>query len=117
MGKVELGASVQMWTPGPSENVSAHFDGVLLFSVPFGSFETKPNSPLVYQFHDQDIFLELDMEKGQLSVIRRNLNLSGIDLVNGADIEFRVGDLTAVENVLLTARQGNRFVYPAPVVK
>jgi hypothetical protein len=27
MGKVELGASVQMWTPGPSENVSAYFDG------------------------------------------------------------------------------------------
>jgi PKD repeat protein len=116
MGKVELGASVQMWTPGPSETVSAYFDGILLFSVPFSSFETKPNSPLVYQFRDQDIFVELDMEKGQLAVIRRNLSLSGIDLQNGADLEFRVGDLTAVENVLLTAGQGNRFVYPAPVV-
>jgi PKD repeat protein len=115
MGKVEAVAMVEMATPGPSQNISAYFDGILLFSVPFSSFETSPKSPLVYKFHAKDVFVELDMEKGQLSVIRRNLSLSGMDLANGADMEFRVGSWATTENVLLTEGPGNRFVYPPPV--
>ena len=107
-GDVRWTADFVAVLPAADDLVAVHVDGILMFAQPFGSFTAEDAK---YVFNVKGNKLQLDFAAMELKVFRRDFRLDSLDSANGVDIEPSLGDETAIENITMEARAGNRLVY------
>jgi len=113
LGKVHLWADFGGEAPAPEEVVAIRFDGVELFSAPFSQFrQSLPSEP--YCWASRGMVVRLDFAEGLLFVSTPKMVLGGVDLSDGVEVEFSLGDDVGAENIPMTEAPGSRAVYLCP---
>lgn len=108
-GQAHVVANVTPGTPAPSDVIALYADGIELFSAPFSDFQLKKDS--LYEFKAKHVFVTLDSSTGKLTVIRRKMDLSGVDNSNGVQMEMHVGSAVGVEIITMQEEPGRKLGY------
>ena len=102
---IDFDASV----PSDDELVSITIDGIEVFAVTFSSFQ-QGKRPDVYRLIDDNLVVRLNFKKNRMFVLRKNLEVTGLDNSNGVDVCLQMG-IFSCDNIEMRAK---RLTYMRP---
>ncbi|MBZ5660539.1 MAG: PKD domain-containing protein [Acidobacteriia bacterium] len=109
---VKLTADFAGVTPQGNDVLAISADGVSLFAAPFSRFEVLPSDPNSFKLKlGNDAVVMLDLATPQITFVGRNLNMAGVDLSNGLDVQLTLGQAIAVDNVALVLKPSRQYIY------
>jgi hypothetical protein len=84
--------------PAKTDVIQIRIDGVTLASVPFADFR---HHRAVYEYKARGVEIEINFSRGKLEVELKRVDLSGIDLSDGADVQIAFGATIGSDHVSL----------------
>ena len=84
--------------PADTDHIQISIDGITLADVVFSDFHSHRT---VYEYETRRVEIEIKFSRGKLEVELRRVNLSGIDLSDGADVQIAFGSTIGSDHVPL----------------
>jgi PKD repeat protein len=109
-GTISYWADIDLPVPAPDDVISLTFDGVKLFTKPFGRFK-QGRDPNVYLVVKRRLLVRIDFDTNCIYVLKRRANLKKFDNSDGVDVELLWGDDTAVDQFVMTQVTDNVWSY------
>lgn len=113
IASVDVVADLAAPIPAAGDTIMMTFDGVQLFAVPFSSFRYDATSG-VYSWQGKNVNVSINFAAGTVGVHTTKTVMTGFDAANGVEVYLMLGDLDAVENIVMTSVRGDRLIYSAP---